>query len=206
MMRRIIAMLAIILASGCHTAPPVSRPVLRATRLTERPSPTKPVRRHAEQHRTYTVKQGDSVSKIAYMMYGDATRWRSIIHANGMRSVIVEPGQVLLIPELTDLTATDVTTRAMARHLPHQSCTVGSLSVSAVSVTVSPGGSVTASGDAVVHGGDRTIRAQHVVVSHSTDGRLRVIATGDMEMKREDGKGLLDSMRGDRLEYYFDQK
>jgi nucleoid-associated protein YgaU len=52
--------------------------------------------------RTYTVRKGDSLSKIAKREYGDAQQWRRIYEAN--RDVIenpdlIYPGQVLRIPE-----------------------------------------------------------------------------------------------------------
>lgn len=52
--------------------------------------------------KTYTVVQGDSLSKIAKREYGDASKWRQIYHAN--KDVIdnpdlIEPGQNLIIPE-----------------------------------------------------------------------------------------------------------
>jgi nucleoid-associated protein YgaU len=56
----------------------------------------------APAQRTYTVVQGDSLSKIAKRMYGKANDWRRIFEAN--RDVIenpdlIYPGQVLKIPE-----------------------------------------------------------------------------------------------------------
>ncbi len=51
--------------------------------------------------RTYTVKEGDSLSKIAQREYGDAQQWRKIFEAN--RNLIddpdlIHPGQTLHIP------------------------------------------------------------------------------------------------------------
>jgi len=51
---------------------------------------------------TYVVVSGDSLSRIAKRLYGDANKWRTIYEAN--RSVIknpdlIYPGQVLRIPE-----------------------------------------------------------------------------------------------------------
>ncbi len=52
--------------------------------------------------RTYTVQRGDSLSRIAFKVYGDATRWRGIQEANravlGNDSVNVRVGQLLIIP------------------------------------------------------------------------------------------------------------
>ncbi len=52
--------------------------------------------------KTYTVKKGDSLSKIAKSVYGDAKQWRKIHEAN--RDIIdnpdlIYPGQVLKLPE-----------------------------------------------------------------------------------------------------------
>lgn len=52
--------------------------------------------------RTYTVKKGDSLSKIAKREYGDAQQWRRIFEAN-RDSIkdpdLIYPGQVFRIPE-----------------------------------------------------------------------------------------------------------
>jgi nucleoid-associated protein YgaU len=52
--------------------------------------------------RTHTVKKGDSLSKIAKQVYGDAQQWRRIYDAN--RDIIsnpdlIHPGQVLKLPD-----------------------------------------------------------------------------------------------------------
>lgn len=51
--------------------------------------------------RTYTVQRGDTLSRIALKVYGDATRWHGIQAANSDvlgNSVNVRVGQVLVIP------------------------------------------------------------------------------------------------------------
>jgi nucleoid-associated protein YgaU len=55
----------------------------------------------AETLRIYTVKSGDSLSKIAKHEYGDASKWRRIYEAN--KDVVenpdlIYPGQTLTIP------------------------------------------------------------------------------------------------------------
>jgi nucleoid-associated protein YgaU len=40
------------------------------------------VRTEAQKTRVYVVKSGDSLSKIAKAVYGDADRWREIFEAN----------------------------------------------------------------------------------------------------------------------------
>ena len=56
----------------------------------------------AEFGRTYTIRKGDSLSKIAKREYGDAQQWRRIFEAN--RDIIkdpdlIHPGQVVRIPD-----------------------------------------------------------------------------------------------------------
>ena len=51
--------------------------------------------------RTYTVVAGDSLSKIAKKMYGDAAKWKLIFEANKDQLTDpdkIKPGQVLRIP------------------------------------------------------------------------------------------------------------
>jgi nucleoid-associated protein YgaU len=51
--------------------------------------------------RTYTVVAGDSLSKIARKIYGDAGRWKDIFEANKdaiKNPDLIHPGQTLKIP------------------------------------------------------------------------------------------------------------
>lgn len=51
--------------------------------------------------RTYTVVSGDSLSKIAKKIYGNASRWKEIFEANKDKIKnpdLIHPGQVLKIP------------------------------------------------------------------------------------------------------------
>jgi nucleoid-associated protein YgaU len=53
--------------------------------------------------RTYTVKRGDSLSKIAKAVYANANKWKLIYEANRDQIAdadLIHPGQVLKIPEL----------------------------------------------------------------------------------------------------------
>jgi nucleoid-associated protein YgaU len=55
----------------------------------------------APSERTYVVVKGDSLSKIAKQIYGDANQWRRIYESN--RDIIknpdlIYPGQTLKIP------------------------------------------------------------------------------------------------------------
>ena len=61
------------------------------------PAPAKPTAR------TYTVVKGDTLSKIAKSMYGNANKWRKIYEANTdiiKNPDLIHPGQILKIPEI----------------------------------------------------------------------------------------------------------
>jgi LysM repeat protein len=77
--------------------PPPSRPAPVVTPVVEKPTaPVKPAR-------TYTVRAGDTLSRIAGSVYGDATQWRKIYEANrdAMKSESdIKVGQTLIIPTL----------------------------------------------------------------------------------------------------------
>ena len=52
---------------------------------------------------TYTVLQGDNLSKIAKRLYGKASAWRKLFEANRDQiedADLIHPGQVLKVPEL----------------------------------------------------------------------------------------------------------
>ncbi len=52
--------------------------------------------------RTYTVKSGDSLSKIAKEVYGEASQWKRIYEANRDRIKnpdLIQPGWTLTIPD-----------------------------------------------------------------------------------------------------------
>ena len=54
-----------------------------------------------KQERTYTVVKGDSLSKIAKALMGDATKWRVLYEANKDKIKnpdLIYPGQILKIP------------------------------------------------------------------------------------------------------------
>ncbi len=51
--------------------------------------------------KTYTVKSGDTLTKIAQTVYGDGTRWTEILEANRDQIPnpdIIQVGQELIIP------------------------------------------------------------------------------------------------------------
>jgi nucleoid-associated protein YgaU len=55
----------------------------------------------AGQPQTYTVESGDSLSKIAKRLYGDANKWHAIFEANRDKIKnpdLIRPGEVLSLP------------------------------------------------------------------------------------------------------------
>lgn len=53
------------------------------------------------QPRTYTIKSGDSLSKIAKQFYGDASAWNKIYQANQdtiKNPDLIHPGKKIIIP------------------------------------------------------------------------------------------------------------
>ena len=55
----------------------------------------------ADQGQSYTVQSGDSLSKIAKRVYGDANKWHTIFDANRDKIKnpdLIHPGQVLTLP------------------------------------------------------------------------------------------------------------
>ena len=55
----------------------------------------------AKAYEVYVVKSGDSLSKIAKKLYGDANKWRLIYEANTdqiKNPDLIHPGQILKIP------------------------------------------------------------------------------------------------------------
>jgi nucleoid-associated protein YgaU len=55
----------------------------------------------SDQEQSYTVQSGDSLSKIAKRVYGDANKWHTIFDANRdtiKNPDLIHPGQVLTLP------------------------------------------------------------------------------------------------------------
>ena len=66
-------------------------------------SSTAPVTQPVSAPTSYVVKGGDSLSKIARRIYGDAKQWTRIYEANreliGKNPDLIQPGQNLVIPQ-----------------------------------------------------------------------------------------------------------
>jgi nucleoid-associated protein YgaU len=55
----------------------------------------------ADKGQSYTVQSGDSLSRIAKHVYGDANKWHAIFDANRDKIKnpdLIQPGQVLTLP------------------------------------------------------------------------------------------------------------
>ncbi len=83
-------------------APPVETALIPSLPITSSAKASSNAFDQAAIQRSYTVQRGDSLSRIAFKVYGDATRWRGIQEANraalGDDSVNVRVGQLLIIP------------------------------------------------------------------------------------------------------------
>ncbi len=80
-------------------APPVARPAPAVDARAPSSRPSAPP--EAQELRTYIVRRGDTLSRIASQVYGDSTQWRRIFEAN--RGILQSPeslreGQELVIP------------------------------------------------------------------------------------------------------------
>ena len=77
---------------------PTSSPKADFSDVTSGESTTAPA---ASEGQTYTVKSGDSLSKIAKHFYGDASKWHRIYDANKDKIKnpdLIHPGQEFTIP------------------------------------------------------------------------------------------------------------
>lgn len=127
--RPVILALSLAVVAGCvdespspATAVPLQQPtVARPPLATRVPATTTPVSAvsplpsAAPGGRTFTVREGDTLTTIAAQVYGDAAHWRAIFEANRDQlssedQLRVE--QILRVPALPTPTATPTPTRA----------------------------------------------------------------------------------------------
>lgn len=89
-------------AGGPTTTPPTTTPPVTTPQSGTLPGTAPASTAPAAPAQTYTVKAGDSLSKIAKAVYGDAKKWKQIYEANkaviGNNPDLIKPGQVLTIP------------------------------------------------------------------------------------------------------------
>ena len=53
----------------------------------------------AEPMQTYTVAKGDTLWKISKQLFGSGAKYTSIMTANGLKTTLLKPGMVLVIPD-----------------------------------------------------------------------------------------------------------
>ncbi len=77
-------------------------PVAQPAAAAPTPAPQQPAAAPAASNDTYTVQSGDSLSKIAKNLYGNAADWKKIYEANkatiGSNPDLIKPGQKFIIP------------------------------------------------------------------------------------------------------------
>lgn len=62
--------------------------------------------RPEEEPQQYIIRQGDTLSSIAYQAYGDASKWRKLAEANGIINPrAIKPGTALVLPPRTEVMA-----------------------------------------------------------------------------------------------------
>ena len=85
--------------SGVATA---EAPTAVATKAETAPAQKKPAAKADAKQQTYTVKKGDTLSKIAQQFYGSSKKWRRIVDANKDKlgqSQVLRAGMTLVIPK-----------------------------------------------------------------------------------------------------------
>ena len=72
-------------------------------------------RHSSDRTKVRRVQRGETLSRIAYEEYQDATAWRPIADANGLANPrLLQPGAVLVIPPMTGVAAGPLTTSGTA--------------------------------------------------------------------------------------------
>ncbi len=87
---------------------PDGTPTRASANITLEEAPTDPKKQNPTSgaihgRAVHTIRQGDSLTSIAWTEYGDATMWRGIAVFNGIDDPLrVSPGQRILIPTLSE--------------------------------------------------------------------------------------------------------
>ena len=84
-----------------ETATEPQQPIAKAETPAAQPA-KKPVANTDGKQQTYTVKKGDTLSKIAQQFYGSSKKWRRIVDANKDKlgqSQVLKAGMTLVIPK-----------------------------------------------------------------------------------------------------------
>lgn len=62
--------------------------------------------RPEQEPRQYIIREGDTLSSIAYQAYGDASKWRKVADANGITNPrALQPGTAIVLPPRTEVMA-----------------------------------------------------------------------------------------------------
>ncbi len=219
-MKAIILSLILIYICGCKSSEPAAQhqaipltPILDSI-------PAKPITPKSTKSRinTYTVRRGDSLSKIAYNIYGDPAQWRKIQKANrdklGANGVNVKIGQILRIP-CSNMTQSEIATQttqtlsttssiaiATGTHTPQQTHTIGSISISADSIKVYSDKSVSAEGNVTLKSQKETITADSIAIVIEEDGTI-VATCENATLKKINSKII---MRGSSMKKLYRPK
>lgn len=94
---------AILLAGNVDGVEKVNDAILVFTAQSEATADAASTSAEEREAQFYTIKSGDSLSKIAKERYGDASKWRALLEAND--SIIddpdkIYPGQTIRVPDL----------------------------------------------------------------------------------------------------------
>lgn len=101
---------------------------------TPAPAPVKPSvpDKETAKANTYTVREGDSLWRIAAQFLGNGVKYPAIMELNGLKNAAIYPGQVLLIPSEDDrrtftVTVSPETYRFLTDAATNDDCTVGQI-------------------------------------------------------------------------------
>jgi len=190
----------LILICGCRSQKAAIQPITKEYRTTyEDAAPnSKPVQSTSSGARTYTVRPGDTLSKIAYKIYGNAAQWKRIYQANLNtigKGMVTDAGMVLVIPDLnkpipwgTNGIEQPLSIKPHNRQqnrinssgnaTPHERYTnaIGQISIEADKLLIHSEDSISGSGHVVIKSADDTLTADSVTLIHH---KKNIIAIAD---------------------------